>query len=53
MLRLSEEDLKDGDIENYQDLLFEDLKSSPFSQTLLIIRSNFGLEFAIYIPDKF
>ena len=52
MLRLTEENLKEGDLEDFQEKLFEDFECSSYKGTIFVIRSNFGKEFAFFKPNK-
>ena len=52
LLKLDEEDLKQGNLRTHQKSLWKNFEDG-FNGTLLIIRSNFAKEFAFYIPNKF
>ncbi len=49
LLRLHGEDLEQGNLENHQRWLWQQFEGN-YNGTLIIVRSNFGKEFAFYIP---
>ena len=52
LLTLNGEDLCKDNLENHQRWLWQQFKGN-YNGFLIIVRSNFGKEFAFYIPHKF
>ena len=53
LLILNEQSLKSGNLKNEQTQLRQDFLDHGYTTILLIIRSNYGKEFAFYIPCEF
>ena len=50
LLRLNEEDLNEGNLKEFQKDLWKDFCNN-YNGTIIIIRSDFGKNFAFFIPE--
>ncbi len=53
LLLIHGEDLNKGNLENHQRWLWQQFSEGNYNSFFIIVRSNFGKEFAFYIPHKF
>lgn len=51
LLRLNQQNLNKGNLENYQKKLWKDFEDD-YNGTIVIVRSNFDKEFAYFMPDR-
>ena len=52
LLILGGEDLSQGNLKTHQRMLWEQFKDN-YNGTIVIVKTNFGKEFAFFIPEQF